>query len=124
MMGYGLSGALLFAAAESRSRGVAVGALCLSVGFLYFSEPAFWTTAVYLARDNAGAVSGTMNAAGIVGGIISTSLVPVLVKHFGWLTALSSGAAMAVACTLGWWAMGDREVPEAGVAAGIKGGEE
>jgi ACS family glucarate transporter-like MFS transporter len=107
MLGYGLSGILLFAAADSANRNLAVAALCLSVGFLYFSEPAFWTTALYLSRDNAGALSGIMNTAGIVGGIVSTSLVPVLVKHFGWLIALSSGAAMAIACTLAWWLIKD-----------------
>jgi ACS family glucarate transporter-like MFS transporter len=119
MTGYGLSGALLFAAAEASSRTIAVGALCLSVGFLYFAEPAFWTTAVFLSGENAGAVSGIMNTAGIVGGILSTSLVPVLVKHFGWLTALSSGAAMALLCSVSWCMFG-RESPSTSHSVDIK----
>jgi cyanate permease len=47
-----------------------------------------------------------MNTAGILGGIASTLLVPVLVHHFGWLTALSSGAIMAILCTVLWWLLG------------------
>lgn len=110
MFGYGGSGLLLFAAAKAEDRALAVFALCLSVGLLYFSESAFWTTAVYLAGDHAGVVSAIMNTAGILGGIASTLLVPVLVQHFGWLAALSSGAAMAFFCTALWWILGHESV--------------
>jgi ACS family glucarate transporter-like MFS transporter len=106
MLGYGGSGILLFAAAEAASRTTAVAALCVSVGSLYFAESAFWAAAAYLAGEHAGAVSGVMNTAGIVGGIASTLLVPILVQHFGWLAALSSGAAMALLCTGLWWILG------------------
>jgi hypothetical protein len=47
-----------------------------------------------------------MNTAGILGGIISTSLVPLLVQHFGWLTGLSSGAIVALLCTGSWIVLG------------------
>ncbi len=106
MVGYGLSGVLLFAAAASHNRMVSVSALCLSVGFLYFAEPAFWATSLYISGENAGASAGIMNTAGILGGIVSTSLVPVIVNHFGWMPALASGAAVALACTASWLIMG------------------
>jgi ACS family glucarate transporter-like MFS transporter len=106
MLGYGLSGILLFAAAGSSNRVATVAALCLSVGFLYFSEPAFWATATFLGGESSGAVSGIMNTAGILGGIVSTSLVPVMVDHFGWMVALGSGAAVALLCTLSWLLIG------------------
>lgn len=106
--GYGLSGALLFAAARLNGRVAVVAALCVSVGALYFAEPAFWATAVHLSNENAGAVSGIMNTAGILGGIVSTSLIPVIVKYFGWLPALASGAAVAVTCACFWLVMGKR----------------
>ncbi len=108
MLGYGLSGVLLFAAAKFDNRVAAVAALCVSVGALYFAEPAFWATAVHLAGENAGAASGIMNTAGILGGIVSTSLTPVIVKHFGWLPALGSGAAVAMACTCIWFVIGKK----------------
>lgn len=109
MLGYGLSGVLLFAAASFHSRVAAVSALCVSVGGLYFAEPAFWATAVHLSRENAGAVSGLMNTAGILGGVVSTAITPVIVSRFGWLPALASGAAVAIACTVFWFVMGKRQ---------------
>ena len=105
-VGYGLSGLLLFAAAKSNGRAVAVAALCISVGALYFAEPAFWATAVDLSRERAGTVSGIMNSAGILGGVISTSITPVIVSHFGWIPALASGAAVAIGCTAMWLLLG------------------
>jgi ACS family glucarate transporter-like MFS transporter len=107
MVGYALSGLLLFVAGRSPNRSMAVAALSLSIGSLYFAEPAFWTTAVSIAGENAGAISGVMNTAGIAGGIVSTSLMPILIKHFGWIVALNSGALMAFACTVAWWMYGD-----------------
>lgn len=81
MIGYGVSGALLFVAALAGSRNISLAALCFSIGGLYFAEPAFWATAVHISGENVGASSGLMNTAGILGGIVSTSLVPVLVQH-------------------------------------------
>lgn len=106
MIGYGMSGTLLFAAALAGNRNVSLAALCLSIGGLYFAEPAFWATAVHISGDNTGASSGLMNTAGILGGIVSTSLVPVLVEHLGWIVALASGAMVALACTGTWIVMG------------------
>ena len=108
IVGYGLSGALLFAAAKFNGRVAVIAALCVSVGALYFAEPAFWATAVHLSKENAGAVSGIMNTAGIVGGIVSTSITPVIVKYFGWLPALGSGAAVAMTCAGLWLVIGRR----------------
>jgi hypothetical protein len=41
----------------------------------------------------------------------------VLVHHFGWLTALSSGAIMAIVCTVLWWLLG-RDTALTGIPAG------
>lgn len=106
MIGYGLSGILLFVAARADSRMLCVAAVCLSVGFLYFAEPAFWATALHVSGEHAGASSGVMNTAGILGGIVSTSLVPIIVKHYGWMPALASGAVVAIACTGMWLVIG------------------
>jgi ACS family glucarate transporter-like MFS transporter len=89
-------------AAYAPARAVCVAALCLSVGFLMASEASFWVSATYLAGESGGAISGVMNTAGILGGILSTSLVPVLVAHFNWLTALSSGTVIALGSVLLW----------------------
>ena len=102
MVGYGLSGLLLFLAAYAGAPWLSVAALCLSIGCLMGAESGFWATATLLAGDHVGSLSGVMNTAGIVGGIASTSLMPLLVARFGWLPALSSGAAMALFCVAIW----------------------
>ncbi len=103
---YSASGLMLFAAAYSAQRIVCIVVLCLSVGFLMAGESPFWTCAAYFAGRRAGTVAGIMNTMGILGGIASTSLIPILVSRFGWLAALSSGAAMAFLCSLSWIAIG------------------
>lgn len=103
MIGYGVSGLMLFIAAFAPSRGIAVAALSLSIACLMSAESSFWSSAVHLAEGPVGLLSGIMNTAGIVGGIVSTSLVPVLAQSFGWGAALASGTLMALVCT-GFWA--------------------
>ncbi len=102
-VGYTTAGVLLFVAAYAPARGFCVAALCLSVGFLMAAEASFWVSATYLAGANAGAVSGLMNTAGIVGGIVSTSLIPVLAARFSWLVAFGSATVVALSCVLLWF---------------------
>lgn len=107
MIGYGTSGLMLFIAAFAPSRWMAVAALSLSIACLMAAESSFWSSAVYLADGPVGLLSGMMNTAGILGGIVSTSLVPVLAQHLGWGAALGSGTIMALACA-GLWAFVDQ----------------
>ena len=102
MFSYTISGVLLFIAAYAPTGATCVAALCLSVAFLMAAEASFWVSATYLAGANAGAVSGLMNTAGIIGGIVSTSLVPLIVAHSNWLVAFGSGTLVALACVLLW----------------------
>lgn len=102
MVSYGLCGGLLFIAAYSGTRWISVASLSFSIAFLMSAESSFWSSATHLAGDHVGLLSGVMNTAGILGGIASTSLVPILVQRFGWLAALGSGTAMALFCVLVW----------------------
>ena len=107
MVGYGLSGLLLFLAAYAAAAWLAVAALSLSIAFLMSAESSFWASATHLGGNSVGTLSGVMNAAGVAGGILSTSLVPVLVEHFGWLTAFGSGTFMGLFCVCVWVAIGE-----------------
>jgi MFS transporter, ACS family, glucarate transporter len=100
--GYGFSGVMLFLAAYSASRWMAIAALSLSIASLMGAESSFWSSAVYLAEGPVGVLSGVMNTAGILGGIVSTSLVPILAQRFGWAAAFGTGTVMAFACALLW----------------------
>ena len=102
IVGYGLSGGLLFFAAYSHSRIVAVASLALSIASLMAAESSFWASASYIAEEHAGLVSGIMNTAGILGGVLSTSVVPVIVHRAGWLPALATGTGMSAFCVVIW----------------------
>jgi MFS transporter, ACS family, glucarate transporter len=111
MTGYTSSGVLLLVAALVRARPLAVLALCISLGSLYLAESSFWTTAASISGSNAGVVSGFMNTIGILGGIASNSIVPLLVKQYGyagWIAAFSSGTAMGFFSAVLWWILGKR----------------
>jgi len=102
-IGYTASGALLYLAAAAGERWISVAALCFSIAALMAAEAGFWSYAAHLGREHVGLLSGVMNTAGILGGVVSTSLVPVIVRQFGWLPALASGTVMALLCTGTWF---------------------
>jgi ACS family glucarate transporter-like MFS transporter len=111
MTGYTASGLLLLVAALVHARPLAVLALCISLGSLYLAESSFWTTATAIAGSDAGVVAGFMNTIGILGGIASNSIVPQLVKRYGfagWIAAFSSGTAMGLFSAAWWWVLGKR----------------
>jgi ACS family glucarate transporter-like MFS transporter len=111
MTGYTSSGVLLLVAALVHARPLAVLALCISLGSLYLAESSFWTTAALIAGSDAGVVAGFMNTIGILGGVASTSIVPPLIKHYGysgWIAAFSSGTVMGLFSAAIWWVLGRR----------------
>lgn len=117
--GYALSGSLLFVAAATASRPVAVAALSLSLGALYLAESSFWTTANAMNEGRGGAVSGFMNMVGILGGVASNALIPYLVKVSGWLMALGSATVFGFVTAALWVVLARRlrgSVPGRGMA--------
>jgi len=109
---YFFSALLLFLGARVDDRYLAVASLSLSVGFLMAAEASFWSSAVHLAGPYAGSACGIMNTAGILGGFISTLVVPIAVKHFGWLTTFDVGSAIAIVCALIWLGIQPQQVLE------------
>ena len=98
-----VSALLLSAGAGARNIGLALAAISVCVGLLFSTESSYWSTAIEVAREDAGSASGLMNLAGNLGGVLSTSLVPVLVVRFGWFYALLSGSVFALLAALCWF---------------------
>jgi len=90
ILGYSLSGLLLFAAARINSPEAVITGLCVSVGALYFSEPAFWATAVHLSTPQ--------------NSLAESSQPQLHPKSSSTLAGcpLSSGAAVGTACAALW----------------------
>ena len=111
MTGYGLSGTLLLVAAAVPGRATAVLALSISLACMYVAESSFWTTATTIAGENSSRVAGLMNTVGVLGGILSNTLTPLLVHHFGrtgWLLAFSGGTAVGLLTVVLWWILARR----------------
>jgi MFS transporter, ACS family, glucarate transporter len=98
-----ISALLMFVGAGAENIAVAIAAIALSVSLLFSTEAPYWSTAIDVADGDAGTAGGLMNLAGNLGGVVSTTLVPVLAHAFGWFNALLSGSAFAVAATLFWF---------------------
>jgi len=96
------SAAFLVAGVDVGSQTLAVAGLSLAVAFLLCTEGAYWSASMDLGGASTGTVGGVMNMAGNFGGVVSTSLVPVLIQHFGWPFAFRSAAALAVVAA-GLW---------------------
>jgi ACS family glucarate transporter-like MFS transporter len=82
---------------------LAIAGLAFSIGFDQFAEPEYWAATMDVAGPQAGTATGILNMMGNLGGVVSTALVPVLVKYFGWVVALGSGAALAFVAALVWF---------------------
>lgn len=98
-----VSACLMGVGATARSTGAALFAISICVGLLFSTESSYWSTIIQVAQDKAGAASGLMNLAGNLGGVLSTSLVPVFVVHFGWVYALCSGSVFAAVGAVLWF---------------------
>ena len=103
LTGLGLAGCFLAVGAIVKNPYLAIAGLSLAVGFDQFAEPAFWAGTIDVAGPLAGTACGVLNMMGNLGGVVSTALVPVLVKAFGWTIALGTGSALAVLGALLWF---------------------
>ena len=109
IVGLGLAGVFILAAATATSPYVAVAYLSLCLAGQQFTDSAAWNAAMRLGGRRAAAACGVMNTAGNVVGGIGALLVPVIARDFGWPAALISGAAFAVVGAVLWfWIRLDR----------------
>lgn len=80
----------------------AILCLSLAVGFLMSTEGPFWSSMAEAAGPHTGTAGGVMNTAGNLAGVVSTALVPVLVRQAGWVTTFGLCAALLVVAGLIW----------------------
>jgi len=100
--GFTLSAIFLFYGARVHNPYAATTGLALSVGFVQFTEGAFWSTAIDISGPHAGVATGIMNMLGNLGGLASTALVPIIVEYFGWQAALRLASCLAFLGGLTW----------------------
>ncbi len=114
MVGLGLGGVLIMAAAVATAPLVAILLLSLCLGAQQMTEAVFWSAAISVSGKHSSSASGVMNTGGNVVGGVGALLVPLTVRTWGWPAALATGAAFALVGALLWcWIRADREFPPA-----------
>jgi len=101
--GLTLAGMCMIIGALVQNPYLAIAGLALSIGFDQFAEPEYWAATMDVAGPQAGTATGILNMMGNLGGVVSTLLVPILVREFGWVVALGSGAALAFSAAGVWF---------------------
>lgn len=99
------AGAFLAFGSEASSARVASIILAGGAGALYLSQSSFWSVTVDIAGRHAGPVSGFMNMANQIGGAVTSSLTPVIAKHFGWTASFLVAAALCLVGAVAWLAV-------------------
>src|SRR5438105_2360732 len=79
-----------------------VWVLAGGAGSLYLSQSSFWAVSADLGGKSSGSLSGLMNMANQIGGMITVSLTPFLADRFGWNTGFYVAAAIAGLGAIAW----------------------
>jgi len=102
VLGFGLTA--IFVALGSAPQDTRVASLVLAggAGSLYLSQSSFWAVSADLGGKSSGSLSGFMNMANQIGGMITVSFTPFLAGRFGWNTGFHAAAAVATLGAIAW----------------------
>lgn len=102
LLGTTASAVLLSSGARTESAPMAIVSLGLAAGFVAFSIVNWWASINELSVKNSATLSGIMNTAGNIGGVISPILTPWIAARFGWIRALDFAAVVIFVTGLLW----------------------
>jgi MFS transporter, ACS family, glucarate transporter len=96
------SGILLIAGARAAQAELAIILLGLAAGSLNFALTNWWAAVNDISPTDSGTLSGIMNTAGSLGGVVSPILTPWIAGHFGWTRALDFAALVVISSGVLW----------------------
>ena len=102
VLGFVLTAVFIVLGSAVKDVRVASFVLAGGAGSLYLSQSSFWAVSADLGGKSSGSLSGFMNMANQVGGMITVSLTPFLADRFGWNAGFNVAAAMAVFGAIAW----------------------
>jgi len=115
MLGLGMAGIAILAAARAAGPVLAVILLAVCLGFQQMTEGAFWAATIAVSGRNASSACGVLNTGGNVVGGVGALLIPLTVHQLGWGAALASGSLFAFVGMLLWcWIRADRSLGPGG----------
>jgi ACS family glucarate transporter-like MFS transporter len=102
---FALTLACIFLVIGSRSASATLASLVLAggAGALYLSQSSFWSVTADIAAGSSGSVSGFMNMGAQFGGMVTTSLTPIIAARFGWNASFIVAAVMALTGASLWF---------------------
>jgi ACS family glucarate transporter-like MFS transporter len=102
ILGFALTSIFIVFGSAAQDTRVASFVLAGGAGSLYLSQSAFWAVSADLGGKSAGGLSGFMNMANQIGGMITVSLTPFLAAQFGWNSGFRVAAAVAALGAVAW----------------------
>jgi MFS transporter, ACS family, glucarate transporter len=102
VVGFALTATFLVFGSAAHDTRVASLVLAGGAGSLYLSQSSFWAVSADLGGKSSGSLSGFMNMANQIGGMITVSLTPFLADRFGWNTGFYVAAAIAGLGAVAW----------------------
>lgn len=102
VFGFALTAIFIAIGSAAQDTRVASFVLAGGAGSLYLSQSSFWAVSADLGGKSSGSLSGFMNMANQIGGMITVSLTPFLADRFGWRTGFYVAAAIAMLGALAW----------------------
>jgi len=102
ILGFTLTSIFIVFGSAAQDTRVASFVLAGGAGSLYLSQSSFWAVSADLGGKSSGSLSGFMNMANQIGGMITVSLTPFLADRFGWNTGFHVAAAIAGLGAIAW----------------------
>ena len=102
-LGFGLTAIFVVFGSAAQDTRVASFVLAGGAGSLYLSQSSFWAVSADLGGKSSGSLSGFMNMANQIGGMITVSFTPFLADRFGWNTGFHVAAAVAALGAIAWF---------------------
>ena len=101
-LGFVLTAIFIILGSAAHDTRVASFVLAGGAGSLYLSQSAFWAVSADLGGKSSGSLSGFMNMANQIGGMITVSFTPFLADRFGWSAAFNAAAVAACLGAIAW----------------------
>ena len=102
VLGFVLAAIFIIFGSAAHDTRVASLVLAGGAGSLYLSQSAFWAVSADLGGKSSGSLSGFMNMANQIGGMITVSLTPFLADRFGWSAGFNAAAVAACLGGIAW----------------------
>jgi ACS family glucarate transporter-like MFS transporter len=102
VLGFVLTAIFIVLGSAAQDTRVASFVLAGGAGSLYLSQSAFWAVSADLGGKSSGSLSGFMNMANQIGGMITVSFTPFLADRFGWSAGFDVAAAAACVGAIAW----------------------